>query len=1338
MKKQRSGSTEDPVTVVPHDSIVLATNSLTAPSVVSSLPVDLNDISGKGKVVSRGTVAVTSGNVRPSLQQHALKADQINKTQPGQASRIAVTTPQYITGQQYYPIQQSLTSDGKVTLQFASSVHGNQPKSPMTAPVTLTSTGAPRYPSPQIITLPGRGSVAPTLGVKPSLTVVDTRHQQPVQRTVQSDGGKLTEPVKLGPGQTQISFQVPLNWNSQGSKSLLDSSKTVSLVSFTPSDSNARSLLQNSETLTSQSGVGNIAVSKVTLPGAANTAPKTYLTGNNKVFSNLAPAPVIAQTTTGLISVTKPGQSPSIARIAKGSSFMISNKQYTIVPSSSAPVVTQLVKTEKLNKGKVTMAEAQIMLPTGPAKISWPLQSQTSTADSKHILITTPVSKSNQQVAGKSPNPKTQLLVTATDSNGKSPSNSSTVPTAKVVEVGSPTKIIMTPGYHASGQKINVPMPVKTSIIPAQKNWELVKQSSQLMPQKSGKSPNTESVAEKQGEVDEIQTVEFKSTTDTNSQQSDHRTESSVKTGENVDPYVRTNEQEECNDDKTDSDARPDNKDKANGNEQKQGEDSNDSVEIKIESLQTTEEDMDVDSVSKEKVKDDTDQQEDGKDKKEDFNPVEAMTWKNGVGELPGSNLKFHMNDLGMLEVLNDGLECNETLNTSDELDQIDTTNDGTATDIKTEKEEKVDTGIKHEGSKEVSNKDEISQCDNCGEYGFSTDFYKDGRFCSQTCIRAFESKHMREVKKQGTMSKMILNMKKGKKKLLLKDGVPKDRDVKTEPQTPGKKSKAFVWTRYLEQEKAVEAPARLFKNPFPAVKNNFRVGMKLEGVDPMHQSKFCVLSVAEVSGYRVRLHFDGYSECFDFWVDIDSPFIFPVGFCEKNGKILQPPKGFTIEEFSWTSFLKLTKGVPAPKSLFSNQPVQSVTPNLFRVGSKLEAVDKKNSSLICVASVADTLGDKVLIHFDGWEDNYDYWCDMTSPFIHPVGYCEENELVLSPPRDWKDVNAFTWEKYLSKSKSLQVPARAFKPRQPIAFEPGMKVEVVDKRNPLLVRVATIEEVENYMVKIHFDGWSECYDYWLEDDSPDLHPPGWCAKTGHPLVPPITPADLVVTMGPGVCPTPGCKGIGHIKGPKYSGHHSTFGCPYSDINMNKESVLGDRLNSVALRPDETGLRYDDHRTGPDSKNNIDGEIPKKLGRGRKPKSYYIALEEQKAAREKERLEKEETLRQGIHNSVFSSSMISTPKPDVPLCWEQHCKLLPGVTSIRGNDVTKWTIDQVAAFINTLPGCEEQAKLFKEEQIDGEAFLLLTQSDIVKIMNIKLGPALKIFNSIVMFKNSIEV
>jgi len=79
---------------------------------------------------------------------------------------------------------------------------------------------------------------------------------------------------------------------------------------------------------------------------------------------------------------------------------------------------------------------------------------------------------------------------------------------------------------------------------------------------------------------------------------------------------------------------------------------------------------------------------------------------------------------------------------------------------------------------------------------------------------------------------------------------------------------------------------------PFPVSKNGFKVGMRLEGVDPSHPSLYCVLSAAEVRGYRLRLHFDGYSECYDFWTNADSPFIFPAGWAEKNGKLLQPPKG--------------------------------------------------------------------------------------------------------------------------------------------------------------------------------------------------------------------------------------------------------------------------------------------------------------------------------------------------------------------------------------------------------------------------------------------------------------
>lgn len=56
------------------------------------------------------------------------------------------------------------------------------------------------------------------------------------------------------------------------------------------------------------------------------------------------------------------------------------------------------------------------------------------------------------------------------------------------------------------------------------------------------------------------------------------------------------------------------------------------------------------------------------------------------------------------------------------------------------------------------------------------------------------------------------------------------------------------------------------------------------------------------------------------------------------------------------------------------------------------------------------------------------------------------------------------------------------------------------------------------------------------------------------------------------------------------------------------------------------------------------------------------------------------------------------------------------------------------FVESLLGCEDEAKRFKHEEIDGNAFLLLTQCDIIRLMSIKLGPALKIYNAILMFKH----
>lgn len=71
---------------------------------------------------------------------------------------------------------------------------------------------------------------------------------------------------------------------------------------------------------------------------------------------------------------------------------------------------------------------------------------------------------------------------------------------------------------------------------------------------------------------------------------------------------------------------------------------------------------------------------------------------------------------------------------------------------------------------------------------------------------------------------------------------------------------------------------------------------------------------------------------------------------------------------------------------------------NQFKVGMKLEAVDRKNPALICPATVAQACGDKVFISFDGWRGAFDYWCEYHSRDLFPMGWCHLSKHSLQPP----------------------------------------------------------------------------------------------------------------------------------------------------------------------------------------------------------------------------------------------------------------------------------------------------------------------------------------------------
>ncbi|XP_058797156.1 lethal(3)malignant brain tumor-like protein 3 [Phymastichus coffea] len=813
------------------------------------------------------------------------------------------------------------------------------------------------------------------------------------------------------------------------------------------------------------------------------------------------------------------------------------------------------------------------------------------------------------------------------------------------------------------------------------------------------------------------------------------------------------------------------------------------------------------------------------------YDATKALEWKDGVGSLPGSNLKFCMNEFGLMEVVDEGdNKQDRDSNIGDKENKCLTQSSSKSCSPTTVNEKKL--GDKKARSVSA---DTFYCCEGCGCHGLASEFHTPNS-CSPSCSEYIEDLRQQKLRKEKELNKEM-KVKKRRKKLLQEQEREKNKDLsskandddkskdsedtfdkleeKSKPDTdedtkdtnislmddetqgdseskyPWQTGKlGFSWSKYLEHTKTKAAPVKLFKDPFPYTKNNFKVSMKLEGIDPNNPSHYCVLTVAEVVGYRLRLHFDGYAENFDFWVNADSMDIFPVGWAEKNGHKLQPPKGYTQDNFNWNAYLKICKATSVPKTIFSNR--NSMLPTGFRVGMKLEAVDRKHSSLVCVASVADVMDSRILVHFDSWDDVYDYWADVSSPYIHPIGWCHHNGRSLTPPNFFKDAKSFSWDAYLKSTGSIAAPSRAFKQRPPCAFKRCMKLEAVDKRLPQLIRVTTVEDVKDHMIKIRFDGWPENHGYWVDDDSPDIHPMGWCSKTGHPLEPPLTQDNLSERPE---CGTFGCRGIGHVKGPKFATHNSASGCPYSPQNINKIKTITDRLNlkhevndfdeevtvekpklekleknktdrfekrllSFEEKPIKTETIKQEDGDSSDKNEKIDTS-ERLSGKWRINSDGQTDEEEIYRKRKKRKFGQDESnslssftsnhntsststpyaptmpdkqLRMELYHSVYNPGY--NPMPDAPHVWAKHSNALNRVVSKQNTNPRRWSSEEVIKFIQSLPNCREIGSVFRKHNLDGDGFLMLTQEDLVSTMGLRLGPAIKLYNSIVLLRKRV--
>ncbi|CAF3520013.1 unnamed protein product [Rotaria sp. Silwood1] len=199
-------------------------------------------------------------------------------------------------------------------------------------------------------------------------------------------------------------------------------------------------------------------------------------------------------------------------------------------------------------------------------------------------------------------------------------------------------------------------------------------------------------------------------------------------------------------------------------------------------------------------------------------------------------------------------------------------------------------------------------------------------------------------------------------------------------------------WDSYLIETNSEAAPASNFKQALIPPVNDFIVGEKLESIDPRNQDSWCIGTIIEKDGPRLRIRLDGTDDRNDFWRLVDSGDIRCYGTTAKLGGQIVPPLGFQLTSTRWTKYFErnVKDGPFAAESCFKPQPSKPEK-NLFKKGQKLEAVDPRHSNLICPATVSNVIpGDyRIMLSLDGWSSLNNFKVDYLSRDIFPVGWCK-------------------------------------------------------------------------------------------------------------------------------------------------------------------------------------------------------------------------------------------------------------------------------------------------------------------------------------------------------------
>ncbi|XP_058669144.1 scm-like with four MBT domains protein 1 [Ammospiza caudacuta] len=330
-----------------------------------------------------------------------------------------------------------------------------------------------------------------------------------------------------------------------------------------------------------------------------------------------------------------------------------------------------------------------------------------------------------------------------------------------------------------------------------------------------------------------------------------------------------------------------------------------------------------------------------------------------------------------------------------------------------------------------------------------------------------------------------------------------------------------FNWDEYLEDTGATAAPHGSFKHVDTSLQNGFAPGMKLEVAVKSDQNTYWVATIITTCGQLLLLRYDGYGEDrkADFWCDILTADLHPIGWCQQNKKILKVPEGIKDKIPDQEEFLqRVLKGAcSAPANLLEGLHRGKNPLDLIAPGSRLELQNPRDSLEAWIVTVVENVGGRLKLRYEGLEDldKFDQWLFYLDPFLHQVGWAAQHGYSLQPPSAIRSLRSEAdWQEILKKVKEEEeessVPTDLFKDKPVIgvhSFSEGMKLEAVDPMAPFVISPATVLKVFNdkyFMIEID-DLRAErasSQRYICHLNSTGIFPVQWSLKNGLHLSPP--------------------------------------------------------------------------------------------------------------------------------------------------------------------------------------------------------------------------------------------